>query len=316
VFELLSTRIRDRSENPYVRGSCMFSLTILFRARSVPVLIEQIDDRSYSAKAAIQYLADLRSDAAPSVPALLKALDTRDDLRADIARTLGFIRCADSSAAVDRLVRLVVAGRLDGIGIDNAISRIAPENMPALIEGIRRAEGNNLALLQRAMNDTTGQFRNDDSAAIFAMARGLCDESRKVRSRVAGARICYRCVDVKEGAELDAAIACLARALKDDDPKVRVTAATMINMLRGPTSSAIPALAEALGDSDATVRRAAADALGDMSSVPDAVETALKRLKDSDPDDIAKRSADFAILKLHGNYPTIDYFRRYEKPPY
>jgi HEAT repeat protein len=100
----------------------------------------------------------------------------------------------------------------------------------------------------------------------------------------------------------DYSVAGQMKALKDDDPDVRNTAATVLGRYGAEAKEAVPALVESLKDKDKHVRRSAAYSLARFGrDANDAIPALKESLQDEDPK--VREAAAYAIKEIQNPHP-------------
>ena len=100
----------------------------------------------------------------------------------------------------------------------------------------------------------------------------------------------------------DYSVSSQTKALADDNPDVRSTAATVLGTYGPEARDAVPALVAALQDKDKHVRRSAAYALARIGpDARDAIPSLKEALKDPDPK--LREAAAYAIKEIQNPTP-------------
>ena len=211
---------------------------------AVPALSETLKDRWHdlARRKAVEALRKIGS--AEAVPALIRALADKDEVRRLAAFALGTIGQAAIPALIERL-KDKTSGRA---GAAHALTQIGPAAkaaVPALVGVLKDVD----TFASRA---ASGALVRIGLPAVPALIETLKDEDKTVRMYAASA--------IGEiGPVAEAAVPVLAEALKDDDQGVRTTAAYALGHIGSIT--AVQTLRTALQDENEWVRKAAADAL-------------------------------------------------------
>jgi HEAT repeat protein len=181
------------------------------------------DPNPVNRRAAIDLLEMLEDDAAPAVPALIGALSDPDIfVRWSAARTLGRINAQAGASAVPALARALSDPDLD-------VRLTAAATLEAYGQAARGA----IPALADAVARGDVEFRR---AAMYALQAIGPDAAQ-------------------------ASLPNLIGDLRNEDPRVRRTAAETIGSFGPSARNAVPALRRALRDDDTDVRQAASDAL-------------------------------------------------------
>ncbi len=252
----LVARLRD--ENAHVRTIAARALSALPPAPEItmPIWEEALKDAD---PATIHLALDaLASLGAPMVPRLIDVLQKHDQLRVEVAYTLGQMG-PNAAAATDALAKLVADEDLhlatEAILALGKIGSAAKDAVPALCAALE-AEGEKNA---HAIILALGKIGPDAAAAEPMVLKAMESEDKALAVIAAGTFI-----DIQPTASPEAAaktVPVLVAGLADPLPETRIAAADNLAALGPLASEAVPALKKASSDSVKAVREAAAGAL-------------------------------------------------------
>ena len=237
------------------------------------------------AREAIRALARAGPDAAPAVPALLRAMGRHDSaLDNDISTTIAKIG-APPKQAVPELVRLMRDDRgLVRHLAAGALRKIGPvdrEIVSGFLPGLQSPDARRR---ERAV-EALGLLRAPHEIAIPALIRAMDDADALVRlaAALAAGRILPPW-QVEPGPGLQKLLPALVGATKDPDPNVRRRAATSLGERGAAARAAVPALVELLEKEELTwLQGYVADALGHFGpAAAPAVPALSKALRSAD----------------------------------
>lgn len=269
---------------------------------AVPTLTALLSEEEPEAirEAAATALGDVGPAARPAVPALLALLNPncRVPLAVRIACALGEIGCADAKvrAALTDLWRSTMTRPITQIQIALALCKLRVDAM-GLIESLAAGAvagpnaGHRIAACQAlawccktqvgVVPALTAASHDEDENVRAAAALGLeklgVSTNKAIQACVKQLKDSPHSVTALRRTGI-AGVAGLTKALEDEEPVVRESAARILSSIGEPAITAAPALTKMLRDRCSDVRLSAAKALWNITKKPDEVVPALAGL--------------------------------------
>ncbi len=304
------------SDKASIRVEAAFALwKIRPRPSVIDVYARALEDPDEFARSnAAYYLADLGPDAAPALPGLIRALaDGSGSVRGRAASTLGKIG-PRAKIAVPALLR-IAAHPGEWSSLNDAVKRIGPETIPALIDGLGDpaypkghipaavALGELGPAAAAAVPRIRALLANSQGEDRVALARALWrihPDSTVITELIALVRkdnfmVQARALDALEeiGPEARAAIPTLIETLGHKNRFLREHAAKVLGRIGPEARSAVPALEKMLGDPEMMNRIESAKALWRINRSQVALTTLFK-----EAGNVADAANTFAVLAL------------------
>jgi len=272
--QLAETIAQLRQKDPVERSRAAQLLGQQGGPLAIAPLIAALDDTDPRVRRNVaSALGEIGPDAAPAVPALMKAMagDDDDSVRANSSLALGAI---GSAASADLIVAVRSANKEVRGSAFRALEAMGPEAVDVLPDLIAMFGDPDFEARQGA----TQVLIAIGPATVPAARRALADPNPKIR--MAALELLG-----KLGPQATEAWSEIVVALADPDPRVREAAVTAAPLVASPPKNALPQVLSALKDSDARVRYVAAISLGSLG--PDGaagVAEILAELEQSQPE--------------------------------
>jgi HEAT repeat protein len=271
-------------------------------ADSVPSLVELLrdDEPEGIREAAATALGDLREVGRPAIPALLAVLtpNCRVPLAVRVACALGEIGGADARvrSALSDLWRSTISRPITQIQISMALCKLkvdAPGLLASLTAGA--VAGPNASHRVSACQSLAWCCKTqvgvlpaltaacyDDDETVAAAAKAALEQlgvslPKAIQACVKQLKDCPHSVTALRRTGI-LGVNGLIKALEDEEPAVRESAAKILSSIGEPATQAAPALLKTLRDRCSEVRLSAAKALWNITKNPEAVVPALANL--------------------------------------